>query len=63
MIVSGHDCPSDTSPTHATVGTPLLSASSVINNGSAAGTSPIHSTVTAAGAVPVGGNGSVIRIV
>ena len=61
-MISGHVCPFDTSPTHATTGTPWLSASSVINNGSFAGTSPIHSTVTPAGAVPVGKIGSVIMI-
>jgi len=38
----------------------LLSASSVIKSGSAAGTSAIHSTDIPAGGVPVGRIGSVI---
>ena len=44
-----------------TIGTPLLSASSVMSSGSAAGTAVIQSTVTSAGAVPVGAIGSVIN--
>ena len=55
VMVSGHDKPSEASPTNATTGVPQLSASSVMSSGSAAGTSPIHSTAIAPGAVPVGG--------
>src|SRR5689334_11485143 len=40
--------------THATVGVPQLSASSVTTNGSTAGMSPIHSTFTAVGLLAVG---------
>ena len=60
-MVSGHDKPFEASDTHATAGTPLLSASSVMSSGSGAGTIPMHSTLTFAGAVPVGLIGSVIN--
>ena len=54
-MVSGQDCPSDTSLTKATTGaTPELSASSVTTSGSGAGTSPIHSTFTGSGLDAVG---------
>jgi len=61
VMISGHEPLSDTSDKCVTVGTPLLSASSVINPGFGAGTSVIHSTNVSSGAVPVGATGSVIN--
>jgi len=60
VMISGQEFPFDTSDKCATVGTPLLSASSVIKLGFGAGTSVIHSTNVSSGAVPVGFIGSVI---
>src|SRR4030065_204729 len=55
VIVSGQLSPSDTSETNNTTGaTPQLSDSSVTANGSDAGTSPIHDTVTGPGLLAVG---------
>ena len=61
-MISGHDPLSLTSPTHATTGTPWLSASSVTTFTSGTGTSPIHSTLIGSGFDAVGKNGSVIKI-
>ena len=54
VIVSGHVFQSDTSFTKATTGVEQLSDSSVIKLTSDAGTSPMHSIFTVAGAVAVG---------
>ena len=55
MITSGQVWPSDSSFTKATTGTPQLSASSVTTAILAAGTLPMHSTVTGSGLLAVGG--------
>ena len=55
VMTSGHVLPSDTSLTHATTGAAVqLSASSVTTSISVAGTSKMHSTLTAIGSDPVG---------
>jgi len=55
VIISGQVFPSETSDTCVTAGaTVQLSASSVIARTSTTGISAVHSTVTSAGAVPVG---------